>query len=74
MTQIAQGALTLVGLNTPTAQVFWNGQPIPGIKAIAVDWEGRDYRVKLKVITMDPAMQVELMSAGISVQKEKKNG
>lgn len=74
MTQTAQGALTIVGANTDKPQVFWNGQPIPGIKAIAVDWEGRDYRVKLKVIAMDPTMQVELMSAGISVQKEKKNG
>jgi hypothetical protein len=70
MTQTAQGALTLMGLNTPTAQVFWNGIAIPNITSIRTDWELDEQRVKLKV-SMDDPIHDALRAAGISVKKER---
>jgi len=36
MTQTAQGSLTMVGLNTPTPQVFWNGIKVAGVIGVGV--------------------------------------
>jgi hypothetical protein len=44
---------------------------VPNINAIRVDWEADEQRIKLKVSDIDPALQAELLVAGISVKKEK---
>ena len=67
--QTTTGSLTIVGLNTPSAQVFWNGALVPNITAVRVDWEDDEQRVKLRVTDIDPALQVELIEAGIQVKK-----
>lgn len=67
----AKGSLTMVGLNSPAPSVFWNGKPVPNITAVRVDWDNEEQRVKLKVSDIDPALQAELLAAGLMVRKEK---
>lgn len=71
MTQTAQGSLTMVGLNTATPQVFWNGKPVVGLTSIRTDWEDGEQRVKLKCSSIDPTLEAELIAGGITVKKER---
>lgn len=71
MIESAQGSLTMIGLNTSTPQVFWNGVKVPGIVAIKTEWEDDEARVKLKVNGSEDALYMELVAAGIVVKKEK---
>ena len=68
MTQIAQGALTMVGLNTDHPTIFWNGGIVPNIVGIRVDWEDDEQKVKLKVTDIDPATQAAMIVSGITVK------
>lgn len=49
MINSAQGSLTMVGLNTPAPQVFWNGAQVPCITGIRVDWEADSQRLWYRV-------------------------
>jgi hypothetical protein len=69
---ISQGSLTMVGLNTDTPQVFWNGTAITTITAVRVDWEKEEYRVKLKVFDIDPTIQAQMLASGVIVHKERR--
>ena len=69
MTQVTQGSLTMVGLNTPTPQVFWNGKTVTGIVGIKVDWEDDEQRVKLKVNGTDDALYAEMLAGGINIKR-----
>lgn len=64
-----QGQLTMVGLNTDTPQVFWNGDPVPGITSIKVNWEDGEQQIRLKVNGVADALYMELVTAGIVVKK-----
>lgn len=68
----AQSNLTMVGLNTPTPQVFWKGQRVPGVTGIKVDWEDDEQRVKLKIVSISydsyPAMIDEMRADGIVIK------
>lgn len=68
---VTKGSLTMVGLNTPSPQIFWNGKPVPNVTAVRVDWESEEQRVKIKVNDIDPALQAELLAGGVMVRKEK---
>jgi hypothetical protein len=68
---ITQGSLTLIGLNTPTPQVFWNGRLVPGIVGVRVDWDAEEHRVKLKVNASAYDLYVEMAEAGITVKQER---
>lgn len=68
----ATGALTMVGLNTPSPTVFWNGKPIPGIVGVRVEWENDEQHVKLKVDGTDDAIYAELLVAGIHIKRAAK--
>jgi len=67
----------MVGLNTTTPQVFWNGQPVPGIVGITASNTGivgitasntgSSPRVVLN-IAEDPLL-AELQAAGIIVRR-----
>jgi hypothetical protein len=70
MTQIAQGSLTMIGLNTPTPQVFWNGKLVEGIVSIRTDWESDEQRVTLKVNGTDDATYIALATAGVRIRKD----
>lgn len=65
--QSAQGSLVMIGLNTPTKQVFWNGVEVQNITEIKTDWESDEQRVKLKVSAMLP-IHDELRAAGVTVK------
>lgn len=65
--QTAQGSLVLVGLNTPTAKVFWNGAEVPFVTDIRADWEADEQRIKLKV-SADAPIHADLRAAGINVK------
>lgn len=67
--QIAQGNLVIVGANTQTPHVFFNGLPVSGITGIRVDWENDEQRVKLKVNGTDTDMYNALRAAGIIVKE-----
>ena len=67
----AQGSLTMIGLNTSSPQVFWNGKKVPSIVAIKTEWEDDEARVKLKVNGTEDALYMELVAAGITVKREK---
>lgn len=62
----------MVGLNTPAPTVFWNGQPVPGITSIRVEWEDDEHRIKLTVHGFDP-IHTTLQDAGISVKQERRH-
>lgn len=65
--QTTQGSLVMVGLNTPTPQVFWNGVMLQGITGIQVDNDAEDHKVVLKM--NEDATVSELRSAGIAVRR-----
>lgn len=71
MTSVVKGNLTMIGLNTDTPQVFWNGKPVTGILGVKVDWEKGERQVKLRVSGNDDALYMELVSAGLLVKKGK---
>lgn len=68
---VAQGNLAMVGVHTPTPQVFWNGIEVLGIVSIKVDHEvGDEHRVKLKVFdAAQDDLLVEMAAAGIVIKK-----
>lgn len=71
--QEVQGSLTMIGLNTPTPQIFWNGRLVLGITRIVVDWEGDDQRIKLTVRkSADISLYNELTAGGILVKQGSK--
>jgi hypothetical protein len=72
MTQVTQGALTMVGLNTDKPTVFWNGGIVPGVTAIRVEWEDDEQRVRLTVAGFDP-IHTSLQNAGITVKQERRH-
>lgn len=73
MIESAQGSLAMIGLNTATPQVFWNGQAIPGLVSIKTEWEDDEARVKLKVTGegLSADLYNDLVTSGIVVKKEK---
>jgi hypothetical protein len=68
----AQGSLVMIGLNTDTPQVFFNGAAVPGITEVKVDWEHDEQRVKLRVNGSDDAIYMQLVDAGVTVKKVSK--
>lgn len=66
---VVQGSLVLIGVNTPTPIVLFNGEKVPGITGIRVDWEADEQRVKLKVAGDSP-LYTALLSAGVHIKKE----
>lgn len=67
MIQATQGSLVMVGLNTPEAQVFWNGVKVEGIKGIAVANGAGLSRVTL-TLPEDPIL-AEMQAAGIVIKR-----
>ena len=67
-----QASLVMLGLNTKTPQVFFNGVPVPDVTEIKVDWEHDEQRVKLRVAGDDDTIYMQLVDAGISVRKVQK--
>lgn len=65
--QAAQGSLVLIGLNTSTPQVFWNGVQVQGVIGINVSNNADTQRVLL-TISEDP-MIAELKAAGVIVKR-----
>lgn len=68
MTTTATGSLTMIGLNTPTPKVFWNGSKVDGITGILVDNEAGTCRVVLKM--PEDSIITELRTAGVIVKRE----
>ena len=71
MTVTVKGNLTMIGLNTDTPQVFWNGKAITGLLGVKVEWEKGERQIKLRVNGADDALYMELVSAGINIKKGK---
>jgi hypothetical protein len=71
MTQIVQGSLVMIGLNTSQPLVYWNGKQITNIKSIHTMWEEDELRVGLRVTDIDPELMLELQVQGIKIKKEK---
>lgn len=66
----AQGSLTMVGLNTPTPKIFWNGIFIEGITSVRTDWEDGEKRVRLKLGgNLSPELEAEMTASGITIKK-----
>lgn len=69
------GDLTLIGTETDNPKCYWQGQEIPGVLEIRIDWEPDARRVKFKVrqTTDESARQLyaELRTAGIIVKEER---
>lgn len=67
----AQSNLTMIGLNTPTPQVFWKGQRIDYVVGIKVDWEDDEQRVKLRIGNLGASMVAldEMRAAGIVIKE-----
>lgn len=69
MTTITQGALTMVGLNTETPKVFWNGRLVSGVVGIRVDWDADEQRVKLIVNGDDHETYLSMTEGGVTVKR-----
>lgn len=65
--QTTQGSLVMVGLNTTSPQVFWNGVKLEGIVGIKVDNTSTDQKVVLKM--RDSNIVSELRDAGIVIRR-----
>lgn len=65
--QTTQGSLVMVGLNTDTPEVFFNGAKINGVLSIAVDSRLATNKVTLKVVE-DPQI-ADLLAAGVAVRR-----
>lgn len=66
----AQGALTMIGLNTPSPTVYWNGRELLGILSIRVDCDDDEQRVKIKVSNYaDDQLVAEMLVAGINIKR-----
>ncbi len=57
----------MIGLNTDTPQVFWNGEVVEGIIGIAVDNDHDSKRVTFKV--REAALFAEMQAAGITIRR-----
>lgn len=68
MTTIAQGSLVIVGANTDTPEVFWNGAKVDGIIGINVDNDADRRKVVLTV--QEVGTLAELKLAGIAIKRE----
>jgi hypothetical protein len=68
MTQLTQGALVIVGLNTAATQVFWNGAPVQGVVEVKVTWTAAKQKIKLTVNVANATLYEQLVSAGIVVK------
>lgn len=67
------GSLVMVGLNTATPQIFWNGKLVSGIVGIRVDWESDEQRIRLMVNgTEDDATYAEMLVAGVNIKRVNK--
>jgi hypothetical protein len=73
--QVTQGSLVIIGLNTSTPQVFWNGVLLANVVGIYsnVDTDDclEDNKIKLRV-TDTLEVYTELLAAGIIVKKVTK--
>ena len=65
-----QGNLVLIGLNTDSASLFWNGAKVPGVVEIKADWEVDDHRLKIKV-NLPLENYAALIADGIIVKEMK---
>ena len=65
--QAAQGNLVIIGANTDTPQVFFNGAKVEGVLSIAVDSRQAVQKVVLK-IEEDQAV-ADLQAAGVIVRR-----
>lgn len=63
----AQGSLVMIGLNTNSPQIFWNGIKLEGITGIQVDNDEQDHKVVLRM--KEDATVSELRAAGIAVRR-----
>ena len=63
----AQGSLTMVGLNTPTPQIFWNGKELVGILSVRVDCDEDEQRIKIKV-NAGSELVAEMQTCGINIK------
>lgn len=57
----------MVGLNTKTPQVFWNGVKVDGVLGIAVNSDAAARKVVLRV-KEDPVI-AEMQAAGVFVRR-----
>lgn len=60
-----QGSLVIVGANTTTPQVFFNGTQVEGVKTVTV---ANNATVQRVVIGMDEPLQ-SLVDAGITIKR-----
>lgn len=67
MVQTAQSSLVMLGLNTETPQVFWNGTKVDGITSIMVRNDDDEHSVVFKMA--EEPIVTELRAAGISVKR-----
>lgn len=67
MTQITQGALTMVGMHTDTPAVYWNGVKVEGLTHIKVENGNGLSRVVL-TLPENPVF-VEMQQAGIIIRR-----
>jgi len=66
--QTTQGSLVMVGLNTDTPQIFWNGQLVDNIQSIQVVNDSTRASVVLKM--PEEPVVAELKAAGVIVKRE----
>ena len=59
----------MVGLNTDTPAIYWNGAPVLGVVDIRTDWDADEPRVKIRVTGADPVLVASLRAGGVTVKE-----
>lgn len=70
---IAEGSLTIVGANTSTPQVFWNGVLVENVVSVRVSNDVNEQRVVITVPEQDATL-ASMQSSGVIIRREVQNG
>ena len=62
-----QGSLTMVGLNTQTPKIFWNGKELTGILSVRVDCDEDEQRIKIRVSAASD-VSAEMQAGGVNIK------
>lgn len=68
--QVVQGSLVIIGANTKTPSVMFNGRKVEGLTDVKVNFSGK-VTLKVKKQNMQDQVVIDLIAADIEVKDTK---
>ena len=68
--QVVQGSLVIIGANTKTPSVMFNGRKVEGLTDVKVNYSGK-VTLKVKETNLQDQVVLDLVAAGTSVKGVK---